>query len=156
MSTCYLCNEDFVTAKFLRHHFANFHKAFSCTFSGCDKYFQSARALLIHFNGHSATARERPYRCQHPGCKKTFATPGTLQGHKEVHERRRWSCPFPGCDKTYAQKRGVNRHEKIHYEIQSCSLAEEYYYVLSNAAAAADCSTLKDDQVQFSGLQPTV
>ncbi|XP_025028682.1 zinc finger protein ZXDC [Python bivittatus] len=59
---------------------------------------------------------DRPYRCEYPGCERTFITVSALFSHNRVHfrEQELFSCSFPGCNKQYDKACRLKIHMRSH------------------------------------------
>ena len=63
---------------------------------------------------------ERPYVCQHPGCKKAFSNSSDRAKHQRTHlDSKPYACPSPGCGKKYTDPSSLRKHSKHHQEHQS-------------------------------------
>jgi len=59
------------------------------------------------------------YKCEFPGCNKTFTRPYNLSSHARTHTSERpFLCPYPTCDKAFARQHDRNRHAKLHSGIK--------------------------------------
>lgn len=53
--------------------------------------------------------RERPYKCDHPGCGKAFAIMGALTIHKRTHNGDKpFKCGV--CGKAFAESSNLSKH----------------------------------------------
>ena len=60
--------------------------------------------------------RERPYKCNHPGCERSFSFPAHLKSHvQQIHiSFRPCKCEFPGCGKRFYTPQHLNVHRRVH------------------------------------------
>ena len=60
--------------------------------------------------------RDRPYKCDHPGCKRSFSFPAHLRSHiQQIHiSYRPCKCEFPGCGKRFYTPQHLNVHKRVH------------------------------------------
>nr|XP_060622189.1 zinc finger protein ZXDC [Anolis sagrei ordinatus] len=140
------CAWAFATAYKLRRHLHSHDKLrpFACPAPGCAKRFTTVYNLRAHGRAHEAEAAAhkceacgqrfpsgarlaahrrrshlqppRPYRCEFPGCERTFITVSALFSHNRVHfrEQELFSCSFPGCNKQYDKACRLKIHMRSH------------------------------------------
>lgn len=60
--------------------------------------------------------REKPYKCDHPGCARSFSFPAHLRSHiQQIHiSYRPCKCEFPGCGKRFYTPQHLNVHRRVH------------------------------------------
>lgn len=60
--------------------------------------------------------REKPYKCDHPGCGRSFSFPAHLRSHiQQIHiSYRPCKCEFPGCGKRFYTPQHLNVHRRVH------------------------------------------
>ena len=60
--------------------------------------------------------KEKPYKCEHPGCGRTFSFPAHLRSHtQQIHiSYRPCQCEFPGCGKRFYTPQHLNVHRRVH------------------------------------------
>ncbi|XP_015284846.1 PREDICTED: zinc finger protein ZXDC [Gekko japonicus] len=139
------CAWAFATAYKLRRHLHSHDKLrpFACPAPGCAKRFTTIYNLRAHGRAHEQEAAhkceacgqrfpsaarlgahqrrshlepDRPYRCEYPGCERTFITVSALFSHNRVHfrEQELFSCSFPGCSKQYDKACRLKIHMRSH------------------------------------------
>ncbi|OXB64542.1 hypothetical protein ASZ78_012805 [Callipepla squamata] len=139
------CAWSFATAYKLRRHLHSHDKLrpFACAAPGCSKCFTTVYNLRAHSRAHEQEAAhkceacgqrfpsaarlaahsrrshlepERPYRCDFPGCERTFITVSALFSHNRAHfrEQEQFSCSFPGCNKQYDKACRLKIHMRSH------------------------------------------
>ncbi|CAM4583608.1 unnamed protein product [Lepidochelys olivacea] len=139
------CAWSFATAYKLRRHLHSHDKLrpFACAAPGCTKRFTTVYNLRAHGRAHEQEAAhkceacgqrfpsaarlgahqrrshlepDRPYRCEFPGCERTFITVSALFSHNRAHfrEQEQFSCSFPGCSKQYDKACRLKIHMRSH------------------------------------------
>ena len=60
--------------------------------------------------------RDKPYKCDHPGCGRSFSFPAHLRSHiQQIHiSYRPCKCEFPGCGKRFYTPQHLNVHRRVH------------------------------------------
>jgi uncharacterized Zn-finger protein len=60
--------------------------------------------------------KEKPYKCDYPGCGRSFSFPAHLRSHvQQIHiSYRPCKCDFPGCGKRFYTPQHLNVHRRIH------------------------------------------
>lgn len=60
--------------------------------------------------------KNRPYKCDHPGCERSFSFPAHLRSHiQQIHiSYRPCKCEFPGCGKRFYTPQHLNVHRRVH------------------------------------------
>lgn len=77
----------------------------------CEASFKRPEHLRLHIN--SVHLKYKPYKCEHPGCAKSFAQIGDRNVHMKVHvDDKPHVCRL--CNKAFRLAKGLRAHEKIH------------------------------------------
>ncbi len=60
--------------------------------------------------------KDKPYKCDYPGCGRSFSFPAHLKSHvQQIHiSYRPCKCDFPGCGKRFYTPQHLNVHKRIH------------------------------------------
>ncbi|ORY29776.1 hypothetical protein BCR39DRAFT_530976 [Naematelia encephala] len=84
------------------------HRPFICEV--CSQGFSEAAPLAAHMRRH---AREKPFKCDHPGCGKEFAISSSLTIHMRTHNGDK---PFicPHCHKGFIEASNLTKHIRTH------------------------------------------
>ncbi|KAM6980193.1 zinc finger protein ZXDC [Aplochiton taeniatus] len=108
------CGRRFTTVYNLKAHVKvhDQENAFVCEI--CSERFRSATRLTNHQRVHFEP--QRPYKCEFPGCEKTFITFSALFSHNRTHFREtgQFFCTYPGCDKCYDKACRLKIHMRSH------------------------------------------
>ncbi|KAM4625392.1 zinc finger protein ZXDC [Polymixia lowei] len=108
------CGRRFTTVYNLKAHIKvhDQENAFVCEI--CSERFRSATRLTNHQRVHFEP--QRPYKCEFPGCEKTFITFSALFSHNRTHFREtgHFTCTYPGCDKMYDKACRLKIHMRSH------------------------------------------
>lgn len=85
-----------------------------CVFDNCSYKFTRQCKLKQHILSHLTT---RKFKCQEPGCNKSFKLAQHLRYHVKTHypdEQMKYPCTFKGCGKVYAQHWILRDHLLTH------------------------------------------
>ena len=66
--------------------------------------------------GKGKRDRDKPYKCDHPGCGRSFSFPAHLRSHiQQIHvSYRPCKCEFPSCGKRFYTPQHLNVHRRVH------------------------------------------
>lgn len=66
--------------------------------------------------GKGKRDKDRPYKCDHPGCGRSFSFPAHLRSHiQQIHvSYRPCKCEFPSCGKRFYTPQHLNVHRRVH------------------------------------------
>ncbi|XP_059617586.1 zinc finger protein 626-like [Phlebotomus argentipes] len=81
----------------------------------CEKVYQSAHSLGVHFNIHNCRDKKFLYRKSYKCgiCGKDFMNKSSLLRHITIHSNvRNFECAL--CSKKFKSKQNIGRHMKIH------------------------------------------
>ncbi|CAI2169220.1 13066_t:CDS:2 [Funneliformis geosporum] len=87
-------------------------RPFVCNELGCEKSYVKAQSLMIHKRSHTG---EKPYVCTIKDCGKRYSRLDSMKDHVRTHEGKLYKCDIPGCDKSYYYSSHYLRHRKIHF-----------------------------------------
>ena len=87
-------------------------KAFIC--DQCNKGY----GTMEHFQNHQLIhSNLKAFKCEHPGCSKSFNTKKILFSHRQIHEERKHVCSF--CGFKFARRRKLVCHEQsVHMKMK--------------------------------------
>ena len=98
---------------FIEHKLThNPNKRYECPEPNCNFKTHYNRYLKKHkMTKHS---NERPFKCTHNGCVKSYATLSNLRVHQMFHNIGEYKCHFNGCNKTFSCEPLLKTHLCIH------------------------------------------
>lgn len=89
--------------------------SYVCRWAGCprqQKPFDARYKLVTHLRCHTG---ERPYKCTHVSCKRTFSRLENLKLHMRTHTGEKpYSCHHNGCEKRFNNTSDRAKHMKTH------------------------------------------
>ncbi|KAF2460937.1 hypothetical protein BDY21DRAFT_135734 [Lineolata rhizophorae] len=137
---CKGCGEQTQKSKLERHLCTHTkYKPFVCQFDGCGQAFTTKQILQHHVKTHQGTrdkkcelcdytcttqtslqnhiravhTKEKPYKCNFPGCDFRCSDSSNLSKHAKTHNKRVFKCPHPGCaSKAESRLDNFKRHLK--------------------------------------------
>lgn len=136
---CQVCHRPFTRKQALKNHMYihnNLPKPHPCPFKNCPRSFIKAIEMRRHFYTHNPE-KDRPknFRCDRPGCYKTFAFATDLKKHQMIHDNplvRKYQCDIVGCGKRFSRGEHLKRHRLIHLpedqiEFHCCHLCDRKF-----------------------------
>ncbi|KAJ3089932.1 Transcription factor IIIA [Quaeritorhiza haematococci] len=88
-----------------------------CPYEGCFKIYQHLAYLTRHVR--SRHTNERPYKCEHEGCGRSFVTKQKLNLHAILHtDDKPFACRFEGCDRKFQSANSRRHHELTHSSVK--------------------------------------
>lgn len=75
----------------------------------------SVRSLFLNDYVISLLLGERPFKCNVPGCDRSFTTSNIRKVHVRTHTGERpYECTEPGCGRAFASATNFKNHMRIH------------------------------------------
>ncbi|KNC73793.1 hypothetical protein SARC_13651 [Sphaeroforma arctica JP610] len=107
------CNRVYMSAWALKEHRER-HRSSPYDCGLCTQSFAFRKDLLVHRRTHSADGVKPIYKCDHPGCDRSYVVPGRLARHKATHKSATYKCDYPSCIQTFGLKGDLARHRQTH------------------------------------------
>jgi len=87
-----------------------------CLSSATTNRSSDLHAVLSSEHTFVKKEKERPYKCDRPGCGRSFSFPAHLRSHiQQIHiSYRPCKCDFPGCGKRFYTPQHLNVHRRVH------------------------------------------
>ena len=83
---------------------------YKCPKNDCDKSYTTKFSLIRHLTSHNPVKK---HVCAI--CFKSFALVQYLKEHMHIHTGQNpYKCNFPGCDKSFRQAGKLSLHKKLH------------------------------------------
>jgi uncharacterized Zn-finger protein len=132
-SICTICGQQFSTTQSLVLHQRTHsgEKPHKCPFPGCDyaaaqasqlsmsrpssplSYPPTLLILPIAMHNRTKHTKEKPLKCDFPGCNARFAESSNLSKHKKIHLPEA-QCTCQICFKSFSRDDQLKRHMKTH------------------------------------------
>ena len=123
---CDLCDKAFGLQKYLTQHKSTVHNIKNNPILNCPELdCQYSTTYSVSLKQHLVThQKERPHKCGHNGCDKSYKTSVLLRWHQnKCHLKNKPNaCDYSGCGKSYESRDQLKRHLKTHTKAFRCHL----------------------------------
>lgn len=148
---CFRCNKCFQSnynfTVHLRKMFCEENKdsatgvrLFRCTYSNCEKVFQSRSDLVDHISLHKM---DKKHRCLWRGCEKRFKFKKNLLNHMMIsHRDRKYTCSWADCNMSFARLIHLQKHLQDHREQAAMAFPNE---LLANILSECEAQMQKTE-----------
>lgn len=143
---CDFCKKSFKLQSLLKRHILihveeeQRNRKHKC--DKCEASFKRPEHLKLHVN--SVHLKYKPYKCEHPGCTKSFAQIGDRNVHMKIHvDDKPHVCSI--CQKAFRLAKGLRAHGKTHCDKKQAV----------KAAISVDTCEPNEPEIIYEALQPS-